>query len=162
MSSGEKGEASLAWRSDSEEETIRLGRRIGRTLVAGDLVALTGPLGSGKTRLVKGIALGLGVADADSVTSPTFVYLRIHSGRVPLYHFDAYRLDGEAEFLALGGWELLGEEGVSVVEWADRLAPALPVDRIDVDLRPLDPSTRELLIRGHGKMASRPEEIERE
>lgn len=136
-----------------------MGRRIGKALQAGDVVALTGPLGSGKTCLTKGIALGLGVPDADSVTSPTFVYLRTHLGRLPLYHLDAYRLAGAEQFFALGGWEMMEEDGVSVIEWADRLGPALPRDRLDVRLAPTGPSSREISLEGLGKTAARLKEI---
>ena len=136
-----------------------MGRRIGSILQAGDVVALTGPLGSGKTCLTKGIALGLGVSTSDSVTSPTFVYLRVHRGRLPLYHLDAYRITGAEEFLGLGGWEMLGEDGVSVIEWADRVSPALPRDRMVIDLAPLGPSTREIRLKGLGSAAPRLEEI---
>ena len=136
-----------------------MGHRIGKALRAGDVVALTGPLGSGKTCLTKGIALGLGVPDADSVTSPTFVYLRIHLGRLPLYHLDAYRLAGAEQFFALGGWEMMEEDGVSVIEWADRLGPVLPTDRLDVRLAPTGPSSREISLEGLGKTAARLKEI---
>jgi len=103
----------------------------------------------------QGIALGLGVAEADSVTSPTFVYLRTHQGRMPLYHMDAYRLAGAEQFFALGGWEMLEEDGVSVIEWADHLASALPPDRLDVRLAPTGPSSREISLAGVGKTAAR-------
>lgn len=154
-----KGTGALVWRSRSERETVEMGRRLGSALQPGDLVALIGPLGSGKTCLTKGIALGVGVASADLVTSPTFVYLRIHQGRLPLYHLDAYRLRGEEEFFRLGGWEMLGEDGVSVIEWAERLASALPADRIDVRLATVGPSAREIRLEGAGEGESRLKEV---
>jgi len=109
------------------EETIALGRRIGQVLEGGQVLALVGPLGSGKTHLVKGIALGMGVADEDLVHSPTFVLVHEYpaaGGRV-LYHLDAYRLESAADLERIGFEDLIGPEGVLVVEWADKVAAAL-------------------------------------
>ena len=150
---------SLLWKSDSEEETIEKGRRLGSHLEEGDILALTGPLGSGKTRLVKGVALGLGVARAEDVKSPTFVYLRIHKGRIPLYHLDAYRFQGPEGFEAIGGWELLREDGVGVIEWADRLGDDLPEDRLDIEMILAGATMREIRITARGEAASRLESI---
>ena len=132
-----------------------MGQRIAAFLEAGDVVALFGPLGGGKTCLTKGIALGLGVGSADEVTSPTFVYLRTYRGRIPIYHLDAYRIRSESEFLELGGWELLGEDGVSVIEWADRLGASLPPDRLEVRIDVLDASSRDLRMAAFGRCEDR-------
>lgn len=136
-----------------------MGRRIGSVLQAGDVVALIGTLGSGKTRLTKGIASGLGISRTDAVTSPTFVYLKVHRGRLPIYHLDAYRLSGEDDFFQLGGWEMLGEDGVSVIEWAERIAAALPADRIEVSIDITGPDSRELRLLGYGSGAVRVEAV---
>ena len=112
--------------TNSPDETIELGRRLGRLLGPGYVVALTGELGAGKTCLTKGIALGLGVADARAVRSPTFVLISEYRGRLTLYHVDAYRLHGPADFEALGATEILTSGAVTVIEWADRVEGALP------------------------------------
>jgi len=103
------------------EETLALGRRLGRLLGAGDVVALSGPLGSGKTTLTKGLAEGLDVEEPRWVTSPTFVLIHEYPGRVPVYHVDAYRLAGASDAEALGVDELFFGDGVTIVEWADRI-----------------------------------------
>lgn len=111
------------WRTLSPTETMERGRLIGRTLQPGTVVALIGELGSGKTTLVKGLARGLGVKSAREVKSPTFVIFHIYKGRVPLYHFDLYRLGGNLSDLeTIGIGEYLADPGaVSVIEWADRV-----------------------------------------
>ena len=111
-----------------------MGRAIGLAGRAGELVGLVGELGAGKTRLVKGIAAGLGVTEKREVRSPTFVLIREHPGRLRLFHVDAYRLTGAEELQGLGFGELLEQGGLTVVEWADHVGEALPVDRLNVDL----------------------------
>ena len=134
----------------SPEETIALGRRLGARLAAGHVVALIGPLGSGKTTLTKGLAQGLGVEDARWVTSPTFVLVHEYEGRVPVYHLDAYRLSGPADAEALGSDELLYGSGVAIVEWADRILPALPADRLELHLELGDGCERRLTFAPRG------------
>ena len=117
----------LAWRSEDPAQTLALGRALGELLQSGDLVALAGPLGAGKTQLVKGIAAGLGVPADEPVVSPTFVLVREYAGRLKLFHLDAYRLGGPDELLDLGLEEMIAEEeAVVVIEWADRIRDALP------------------------------------
>lgn len=123
------------WHSKSPEETVRLGRQIGRSLKSGSLVALTGGLASGKTTLVKGLALGLGVKNKREVHSPTFVIFHIYKGRIPLYHFDLYRLEHISDLEAIGADEFLSDpEAVSVVEWADRIPSVLKRADLHIEL----------------------------
>jgi tRNA threonylcarbamoyladenosine biosynthesis protein TsaE len=112
---------SQAWnqlRSGSLEETQRLGAQLGRLLAAGDVVLLTGTLGAGKTAFTQGIGAGLGVRE--TVNSPTFMLVKEYAGRLPLYHFDLYRIEEPEELYALGFEEYFGGDGVAVVEWAER------------------------------------------
>ena len=120
--------------SNSEAETEAIGRAIGVSVTGGDVIGLTGDLGAGKTRLVKGIALGLETTEHDKVRSPTFVIVREHPGRLRLFHVDAYRLSGAAELWGLGWEEMLNQGGLAVVEWAERVVQALPEDRLDIEL----------------------------
>lgn len=128
----------------SPEETIEIGKLLGRSLQAGDVVALTGELGSGKTVFAKGIAAGLGCNEIDLVTSPTYKILNQYEGCVKINHFDAYRLEGPVDFLEIGGGDLLKAGGVCVIEWAERIAEALPNNTIQVYFRIKQVSTREV------------------
>lgn len=111
----------------NEAATERLGAAIAAQVSPGVVIGLTGPLGAGKTRLVKAIARNLGVPEG-AVSSPTFVLVHEYSGGLPVFHFDAYRLGDAAEFEALGAYEYFQAGGVCLVEWADRVAPCLPED----------------------------------
>ena len=111
--------------SHSPDETITLGRTIAATIRRGDVLALCGDLGAGKTHFVKGVAAGLGASA--SVTSPTFTLIHEYpGGRLPLYHFDFYRLDDEDEALKIGLDEYLDGDGACVIEWADKFPALLP------------------------------------
>jgi tRNA threonylcarbamoyladenosine biosynthesis protein TsaE len=114
----------------STEETIALGRRLGRVARPGDLVCLWGDLGAGKTQLAKGFALGLGI-DA-TITSPTFILMAEYPGRIPLFHVDLYRLADAADALAGGVIDDRQADGLTVVEWPDRMGDVLPAARLDV------------------------------
>jgi tRNA threonylcarbamoyladenosine biosynthesis protein TsaE len=132
-------------RSKSARQTLLYGRALGESLKAGDLVAISGPLGAGKTQLVKGIALGLRVPRDEPVVSPSFVLVREYRGRLRLYHVDAYRLHGTAELLTLG-WDEIREQPDSVVaiEWADRVLAAIPDDALQVELEHEGPTARRI------------------
>jgi len=115
----------------NEEETIAVGKKFSERLTAGDVVALFGDLGSGKTRFVKGVSLGLGIHE--HVTSPTFIVVNEHfGGRLPLYHFDFYRLKNIAELQEIGFDEYLDKGGVCLLEWAEIIQEELPTKRYDV------------------------------
>ena len=114
--------------------TRALGRRIAKRLAPGDCLALTGPLGAGKTVLVRGIAVGLGISDARLVSSPSYVLVHEYPADVPLYHVDLYRtVSPAAELAELGVDEMLAD-GVVAIEWADRAAGALPRPRWEIDI----------------------------
>lgn len=121
-------------RSHAPAETRAIGRALGEAAGPGTLVALIGPLGAGKTLLTKGIAEGLGVSGV--VNSPTFVLMNEHPGRLRLFHVDAYRLDGPDEAFAAGLLDDRAADGLTVLEWADRLAGWLPADRLELTLEP--------------------------
>lgn len=133
----------------SPEETVALGRRVGGAVAAGDVIGLIGPLGAGKTQLVRGIALGAGVPDGRLVSSPTFV-LHNHylGGRIEVHHLDAYRLRSPGELAAIGFEELLESGGAVLVEWADRVRSLLPERTIWIEIAPEGESVRRLRATG--------------
>src|SRR5580700_4394763 len=116
-----------------EDDTESLGRSLGKGLAEGGLVALIGPLGAGKTRLAQSIATALG-ADRRTVNSPTFVLIQEYAAALPIFHCDTYRLRSVDEFLDLGVDEMFESEGVCLVEWADRVTPVLPADRLQIEI----------------------------
>lgn len=122
---------SVRLRSTHHDATAAVGEVVARLLVAGDVVVLGGPLGAGKTRLVQGLAAGLGVRTR--VTSPTFVLVRRHEGRLPLVHVDAYRLE-DAHALPTLDDDVLADDVVTCVEWGSRVDGALPEGRLDIEL----------------------------
>ena len=124
---------------------MALGERLGRLLRPGDVVALFGDLGAGKTVITKGIAAGLGV-EAD-VHSPTFTLIHEHLGEIPLYHVDLYRLSDENEVRMLGIDEYIYGDGVTVIEWADRMPNLLPPERIDITMTMQGDDRREIALR---------------
>ena len=116
----------------SEHDTDRLGAMLAAALPPGTVVALSGTLGAGKTRLVQAVATALGVPPG-TVTSPTFVLVNEYrQGRLPIFHFDAYRLKDDDEFLNLGPEEYFDSDGLTFIEWADRVAHLLPDDRVEI------------------------------
>jgi tRNA threonylcarbamoyladenosine biosynthesis protein TsaE len=134
--------------STNEHDTDRLGAALASALPPGTVVALVGTLGAGKTRLVQAVAAALGVPRAN-VTSPTFVLVNEYrGGRLPIYHFDPYRLKDDDEFLNLGPDEYFDGNGLTFVEWADRVADMLPADRIEISIEVTGELTRQISIRG--------------
>jgi tRNA threonylcarbamoyladenosine biosynthesis protein TsaE len=134
--------------SGSDEETINLGRIMGSLLREGDVVALVGELGSGKTWFTKGISKGLGLPEGIVVTSPSFALVNEYAGEVTLYHIDIYRLESIAEFFSAGLEEYLYGHGVAVLEWADRWPEILPDYRIKVEFAILDDDRRQITLSG--------------
>jgi len=135
----------------SPAATAAVGRRLGELLFPGAVVALVGPLGAGKTFLVRAIAEGLGMPDSRWVNSPTFVLMQEYAARLPIYHFDTYRLKSEADFAALGVHEYFQGAGVCLVEWADRVEGVLPAEHLRVTLEPTGEQTRRVTLEARGK-----------
>ncbi|HEU5193604.1 MAG TPA: tRNA (adenosine(37)-N6)-threonylcarbamoyltransferase complex ATPase subunit type 1 TsaE [Methylomirabilota bacterium] len=131
-------------RSTTPDETAAAGEVLGRTLGPGDVVALYGELGSGKTCLVQGLVRGLGVST--NATSPTFVLVNEYRGRLPVHHVDAYRTGSLTELMDFGLLDLMGGDGVTLVEWADRAEPLLPARTIRVRLDGVGDESRTIVI----------------
>ncbi len=129
----------------SPEETKGFGRTLAKELKAGSVVALTGPLGSGKTVLIQGICSGLGVTE--SVTSPSFVIINEYPGRVKVYHFDLYRLENIEEFIKLGYEEYFYGNGITLIEWAEKIKNFLPQERMEINLEILSEKERRISVR---------------
>ena len=134
----------------SAAETIELGRKIGASLTGGEVFALIGNLGTGKTHLIKGIALGLEAHDSDQVSSPTFVLVNEYFGRdglIHIYHIDAYRMESVAEFQALGFDEYCRPDSVVLVEWADKVTEAVNAfDPIRIELSHVSEKQRKITL----------------
>jgi len=121
------------YETGSGNQTMALGKKIAKTLHAGDVIRLEGDLGAGKTTFVKGVALGLGIKKAASVKSPTFVILHIYPTRIPLYHFDLYRLEEMKDFDAIGLDDFVSDpSAIKCVEWAEKAANLFPENSITV------------------------------
>ena len=121
--------------SNSPEETIELGRKLGSQLKGGEVIGICGPLGSGKTHLIKGIAAGAGAEDHRHINSPTFVIVNEYAGRLDIYHVDAYRLNSVDEFEMLGFDDFCYPRSVVLIEWADKIESALEaIDYIWIEL----------------------------
>jgi tRNA threonylcarbamoyladenosine biosynthesis protein TsaE len=134
--------------SKNEHDTERLGAALASELPAGTVVGLIGPLGAGKTRLVQAVATALGVPPG-SVTSPTFVLVNEYTGgRLPVYHFDTYRLKDDDDFLNLGPDEYFESDGITFVEWSDRVAALLPPDRLEITIDVTSDTDRRMTLAG--------------
>ena len=142
-----KSQKILEETTHSEQETIQAAKSFAKTLKPGSVIALHGNLGSGKTTFIKGIALGLGLKDPDEVKSPTFALMHTYASRIPLYHFDLYRLESEREIVNIGFEEFVNDPGaVTCVEWGARAGSLLPSVHFDIILESLGPSDRHILI----------------
>lgn len=144
--------------SNSIEETEEIGYRLGRFLERGDMVCLTGDLGAGKTTISKSIALGLDVHEA--VTSPTFTIIHEYDGRLPLYHFDVYRINNIEEMYDIGYEEYFYGNGVCIVEWASQIEELIPQEHLWIDIKLGDGlNSRELYFTGTGRFQKIIEEL---
>jgi tRNA threonylcarbamoyladenosine biosynthesis protein TsaE len=132
------------YRTASEEETIALGERLAREFPAKQVVLLIGQLGAGKTTLAKGIVKGLGAADPDEVSSPTFTLIHEYGAKGRVYHIDLYRLDHPREVATLGLDDLFDRQAIVLIEWGERFPQFLPAERIEVHIRTAGTSEREI------------------
>lgn len=130
--------------------TQEFGHRLGTLLFPGAIIALIGPLGAGKTHLVRAIAEGLGLRDGRAVSSPTFGLVHEYPARLMVYHFDAYRLRSTAEFLELGALEYFDSGGVCLIEWADKVMPVLPAKHLQIELEVTSSSSRQATLTAQG------------
>ena len=142
-------QAEWSFQAGDERQTECLGTAIAGVLEPGSVVTLLGELGTGKTRLVRAIAAGLQV-DPETVAGPTFVLIREYSGRLPVFHFDVYRLADTDEFLEIGAEEFLYGSGVCLVEWADRVSAVLPADVLEIRITATGPTSRMFALCGTG------------
>ncbi len=132
--------------SNNEEETKEFGKLLGSLLKENSVVAINGQLGTGKTYFVKGVAKGLGVEDCGIVTSPTFAIVNQYTGRLPIFHIDAYRLKGSDELYDLGCDEMFWGNSVTIVEWADNVKDCLPDSLVNVNIEYMDGCKREISV----------------
>jgi tRNA threonylcarbamoyladenosine biosynthesis protein TsaE len=142
------GSSSLTILSKNPAETFFIGKIIGEHLTNGDIVALIGELGTGKTCLTKGIARGIGVPNEYQITSPSFTLINEYQGRVNLYHFDLYRLKGPMDLEDMGYEEYLSGDGVNVIEWADKINNILPDEALFISFTYINENHREIIITG--------------
>lgn len=138
----------MHFRSSSVGETIRLGELVGKQLLPGDVLVLTGDLGAGKTTFVKGIARSLGVECG--VKSPSFTIMHIYYGKYELNHIDAYRLDLK-ELLDIGIEEVISGKGVCVIEWGEKLEEVLPDERLEIEFKFAGENERDIFIKAFGE-----------
>jgi tRNA threonylcarbamoyladenosine biosynthesis protein TsaE len=136
--------ATQQWQTGSPEKTHALGVYLGQRTVEGDFVACYGPLGAGKTVLIQGLAEGIGVANTAYVRSPTFTLLHEYRARIPIYHFDFYRMSHADEVQGIGFEEYLETPGVVLVEWADKFPELLPASRLDLRIQILPTEIRHI------------------
>ncbi len=134
--------------SNSPDETIALGKKIAASLNAGSVAAISGALGSGKTCLTKGIALGLGLTE--NITSPTYTIINEYQreGSPALYHIDAYRLNCDKDFEDIGGIDIINSGGISIIEWSERIPNSIPKNSISISLEIKDALSRSIKIKG--------------
>ncbi|HQR08119.1 MAG TPA: tRNA (adenosine(37)-N6)-threonylcarbamoyltransferase complex ATPase subunit type 1 TsaE [Gemmatales bacterium] len=148
-SNSEAGNLRLS--AGSLEETARIGQSLGSLLFPGAVVALIGPLGAGKTWFTRNVAIGLGLSRPEQVTSPTFVLIQEYAARLPIYHFDVYRLKQLSEFEDLGALEYLAGDGVCLIEWADRVSSLLPTEYLRIEFELTGPASRVISFTAFGE-----------
>ena len=126
--------------TNNTEETIKLGKKIGNYLRKGDVIAMQGTLAAGKTTITKGIAQSLDISE--TITSPTFCLISEYEGKMPLYHMDVYRLDNEEDFANLGTEDMIYGNGVSIIEWSEKIMNELPKKTIILKIEPQEDGSR--------------------
>lgn len=137
----------LQFTSQSPEQTEQFAEKLAKQLRAGDVIACRGGMGAGKTAFARGLARGLGLADA--VSSPTFALVHEYTqGSIPLYHFDMYRIGSLDELYHTGFFDYLEQEGILYIEWSENIAQALPPETITLHIAPVDAQTREITVEG--------------
>jgi tRNA threonylcarbamoyladenosine biosynthesis protein TsaE len=141
--------------SSSEDFSLRVGRCIAKELQQGDIIALWGELGAGKTLLTRGIARGLHIPPQIPITSPTFTLINEYEGRLHLYHVDLYRLGDPEELETLPWREAFYGVGVAVIEWPERLGSFLPVERLDIRIHITGEESRSVSLTPHGEKYTR-------
>jgi tRNA threonylcarbamoyladenosine biosynthesis protein TsaE len=134
------------YHTNSEAETKAVGKRLGEMSSPGTVISLRGPLGAGKTVIAKGIAEALGIQEA--IVSPTFTLIQEYAGSMRLHHMDLYRIDGVEEFGGIGGEELLYSDGVTLIEWSEKIDEILPKECIKVEIVIESPESRKIRIEG--------------
>jgi tRNA threonylcarbamoyladenosine biosynthesis protein TsaE len=134
----------MTFYTKSPEETIELGKKIGGKLQKGDVIAMRGTLAAGKTTITKGIAAALDVKDV--ITSPTFCLISEYSGKMPLYHMDVYRLDSAEDFVNLGTDDMIYGDGVSIIEWSEKIMSELPKKTIELVITPQEDNSRKITL----------------
>lgn len=134
--------------SNSPEMTVEIGKILGENLQRGDIIALIGELGSGKTCITQGIARGLRVSEEYYITSPTFTLINEYPGRLTLYHLDVYRLSGSDDLIDMGYEEYFYDDGVIVIEWAEKVQDILPSYSIRIHMKYIDETRRKIAISG--------------
>ena len=130
----------LNFQTNSAEETIELGKKIGSFLKGGEIFAMQGTLAAGKTTITKGIAQALDIKD--EITSPTFCLISEYEGKIPLYHMDVYRLNDGEDFINLGAEDLIYGKGVSIIEWSEKIMEELPKSTIILKIEPVEGTTQ--------------------
>ena len=138
----------------SPAQTRELGRAIGMAVVAGSVIAMVGELGAGKTLLVQGLAEGLEVPGYYAVTSPSYTLVNEYPGRLPLFHVDLYRLEDPSSYEEIGLFDILVGDGVSAVEWADRLPAGLLDDYLEVHIAFLPDDSRQIDMTAYGQKSA--------
>ena len=138
----------LSFKTNNAKETEELGLRIGKSLVGGEVIAMTGDLGSGKTTMTKSLAKGLLIDE--HITSPTFTIVNEYEGRLKLFHFDVYRIGDIEEMYDLGFEEYIYSGGVCIIEWSNLIEEILPKDKINIEILYLEEGKREIILSGSG------------
>jgi len=141
----------MVFQTKSTSETIRIGKGIGSLLRSGDVVALAGELGTGKTQFIKGLASGVGVGKPTYISSPSFTLINEYLGKVPFYHIDLFRLSSEKEAGELGLEEYFQSEGITAIEWADKIPSLLPREILWIHIHYTGKNTRSIEAIGKGK-----------